>query len=184
MTALNNRKPQNFVLKLCFAAEQVTESLQFYFYEDSGVPCEQVADGPLASTFNFQGGDKITIKVMASAGGNPNQLEPPEYNMRINNCSLVSIPEIGVEDISMFNPKNAITDVSEWNLSEPVKNKDNGTTTIEAVSHETLTVTAENGQWKISGYLSISQILNGKKSNKLYYFDPEGSTGLGWGDQN
>ena len=104
--------------------------------------------------------------------------------MRINNCSLVSIPEIGVEDISMFNPKNAITDGSEWNLSEPVKNKDNGTTTIEAVSHETLTVTAENGQWKISGYLSISQILNGKKSNKLYYFDPEGSTGLGWGDQN
>ena len=180
MKAQNNQNPQNYVLKLCFAAEQVTESLQFYFYEDSGVPCEQVADGPLASTFNFKDGDTIKIKVMACAGGNPYQPEPPKFDMRINDFSLVSIPEVGVEDISMFNPKNAVTNISAWEVSEPKISPENGSVTIEATSSESLTVTAENGQWKISGYLSISQRLNGDKAHKLYYFDPESSAGNGW----
>lgn len=181
MTVSNSQNAQNYLLELCFAAEQITESLQFCFYDQNGDRCEQLGDGPLASTFNFQQGDKITIKVMASAGNNPEQQKRPEFDMRINNCSLVSIPELGVDDISMFDPRNAVTNISDWDQSGPIIDSENNRVKIESISQEPLIVTAKDGQWKISGYLSVTQTLNGKTTNKLYYFDPEGSAGTGWG---
>jgi len=182
MTISNNQNPQNYTLELCFAAEQVTESLQFCFYDQNGDRCEQLADGALASTFNFRQGDRITIKVMGSAGNNPKKDKPPKFDMDIQNCSLVSIPELGVKDISMFDPTNAVTNISGWEQSDPVTDPKTNRVTIEAVSQDKLTVTAKKGQWKISGYLSVTQTYNGKTANKLYYFDPEGSTGGTWGN--
>lgn len=184
MTAQNNQNPQNYVLELSFAAEQVTESLHFVFYDEEGNRSDQVTHGPLASTFNFQQGDRIALKVMASAESKPGESKIPDFEMRINNCSLVSIPELGVDDISMFDPTNAVTNIpdTEWIQSPPVEDPENNRVTIEAKSPAPLIVTAKNGQWKISGYLSINQTIDGKPANKLYYFDPEGSAGTGgWG---
>lgn len=180
MTVSNSQKPQNYVLELCFAAEQVTESLQFCFYDEKGNRCEQVGDGPLASTFNFSENDEIKIKVMATSGGNPNKRGNSDFSMKINDCSLVSIPELGVEDISMFDPINAVTSIANWIPLKSTTNPENGRVTIEMESKKSLVVKAQNGQWKVSGYLSINQTLNGKTENKLYYFDPESSAGFGW----
>ncbi len=183
MTVSNSNNPKTYILELCFAAEQITESLQFCFYDEKGNRCEQLAHGPLASTFNFQKGDRIDVKVMASAENTPGKRKMPGFSMNIINCSLVSIPELDVDDISMFDPTNAVTNLpgTDWISSPMIEDPVNNRVTIESNLRESLTVTAKNGQWKMSGYLSISQIYNGKKSNKLYYFDPEGSTGVGWG---
>ena len=183
MTTQNNQKPQNYTLELCFAAEQITESLQFCFYNEDHKRCEQVAHGPLASRFNFQKGDRITVKVMGSAQTKPGKTRMPEFEMHINNCSLVSIPELGTDDISMFDSESAITNIGEdWIQSEPVEDPENERVSIITTSETPLNVVTKEGQWKISGYLSVTQTYNGKRTNKLYYFDPESSSGDGgWG---
>jgi len=185
MTTQNNQKPQNYLLELCFAAEQITESLQFCFYDEKHNRCEQLLHGPLASTFNFQKGDRITVKIMGSAQTKPSRPKGPlpRFDMQINNCSLVSIPELGTDDISMFDPESAITTLSDqWTQSEPVVDEENDSVSITATYEMPLNVVTKKGQWKISGYLSVNVMLNGKSMNKLYYFDPESSAGTGgWG---
>ena len=182
MTAPNKPNPQNYTLELCFAAEQITESLQFCFYDEGGNLCTELTHGPLASTFNFEQGDTITVKVMGSAQGESRESSMPEFDMEINNCTLVSIPPTSVNDLSMFDPQNAITTIGMWGKPEIEENQERLTVSITTQSRKPLEVTANTGQWKISGYLSVTETLNGKTTNKLYYFDPEGSSGDGgWG---
>ena len=105
----------------------------------------------------------------------------PEFEIEINDCSLVSIPEKGVEALSMFDPGDAIITVLGWTRSEPTQDKKNLTTTYTLTSQSPLLVKADKGQWKISGYLSVNLTVNGENMNRLYYFDPEGTTGAGGG---
>lgn len=182
MTAPNKPNPQNYTLELCFAAEQITESLQFCFYDAKDNPCTELPHGPLASTFNFQEGDTITVKVMGSAQGKSKEVGMPNFKMAINNCTLVSIPPTSVSDLSMFDPQNAVTKIGKWGKPDIEEDEESLTVSITTQSRKPLEVTANTGQWKISGYLSVTETLNGKTANKLYYFDPEGSTGQGgWG---
>ena len=88
MATQNKSIPKNYLLELCFAAEQSTESLQFCFYDGKGERCEQVTHGPLASTFNFQKGDRIAVKIMGSAQTEPGKKGMPDFAMTINNCTL------------------------------------------------------------------------------------------------
>ncbi len=177
MTSQINANPVNYLLELTFDADQVTQTLGYQLYGPNQVECTTEAYGPLAGTFNFNKGDKLGIRVVASKEGEPE----PELNVTITDCTLISIKSHQVKELSMFDPLKASTVISDW--TKPVVNYDpnENRKTITFRALEFLDVNTENGQWKISGYLSVLMNQATGQSSQLYYFDPEGSVGSGGG---
>jgi len=180
-----------YTLKLSFDLRQVTQSLAYEFVlgydgqgnDDNSYPMEH--DGPLAGTFNFQQGDEIYVEVIATIPGNM-EAETFLDDFAVTNCTLVSVPARMTEFLSLFNEKSACATVLDWGKVKPVppRTGDNQRR-FSTLSTVALPVVTKNGQWQISGYLSVQlpprgdvPILDGTR-NQLYFFDPEGSSGVG-----
>lgn len=182
MTDSSYSTAPTYILELSFDAVQVTETLQYRIFTEAGERCDELGHGPLAGTFNFQKNDQINIQIVGSAESKPGRGGVPEFDYEIVDCTLVSIKPPGDQDLSFFDPANACTAISGWKTAKPVVDPENSRITKKNTTKKPLQVTAEKGQWKISGYLSVIVNLNGQSMNKLYYFDPEGSVGDGgWG---
>jgi len=202
---LPNRKPVDYTLHLRFDVAQTTKALQFEFISaDGGSPMQTM--GGLAGTCNFMPGDTIKIVVTAtgldsatssasttSNGNNKSELHfsyPPDFS--VIDCTLVSVGTLGhleTPHLSLFDEHNAVTQVTEWGflkqdeetVSSSERDKTEDTTKAASMSAlDVLTVTAKNGQWAIAGYLSVHiKTDTGDGLPRLFYFDPESSSGTG-----
>ena len=191
------RKPAEYTLHLRFDVAQVTKSLQYVFTGPDGKSPQQTM-GDLAGTFNFIENDTLKVIVTATGIDTANQpvgdgtatkgmhfAYPPNFS--VTNCSLVSVGTLGhaeTPDLSLFDEHDAITSVNKWGVlqqeDEPTQSGETRAAFIPSL--ETLRVTAKNGQWAISGYLSVLiQTTSGAGWPRLFYFDPEGSAGNGGG---
>lgn len=177
----SSTKPSTYILRLSFDANQITQTLQYKFFTESGLPCDEETSGPLAGTFNFQDGDELQVQVVASAEADKDTGRIPELQVNITNCTFVSIKPPVKQDLSLFDPYNACTTISEWSLPETVIDPSAKSVSVTTTALKNLIVTAKTGQWKISGYLSVITGEDSKEQKKLYFFDPEGSAGTGGG---
>lgn len=167
-----------YVLDLAFDADQVTRSLQYEFSSPLGSPMKR--EGRLAGTCHFNAGDKLNIVLTATSN------KSDKIEIVVTDLTLVSICTLrpGAYDLSLFDPYNAATRVTEWDT--PVYTSKKKRSKAVTKSLQSLYVTATNGQWEIAGYLSVMIRKTDKKGKvhtipRLYYFDPEGSSGNGGG---
>lgn len=181
---------QQYTLKLSFDLRQVTQSLAYEFVQKGNSNYPMEGDGPLAGTFNFQQGDEIFVEVVVAA---PNTIEPDIFmsDFAVTDCTLVSIPARMTEYLSLFHKRSACAVVNGWGKVQPIpltpEDERNHTRRFSTVSAEALPVSTKNGQWQISGYLSVqlppgdnTPLVDGTR-HQLYFFDPEGSSGYGGG---
>ena len=169
---------KTYILRLSFDPGQVTQSLayQFLLVEDPNFegkqPYPMEAKGPLAGTFNFQEKDQVFVEVVTNI-----------QNFFITNCTLVSVPARMTEFISMFDHTSACSSIEDW---DPVRRSSDDAQFLIR-STKPLEIVTQNGQWQISGYLSVQLPAGGQtpsedgRRHQLYYFDPEGSAGAGGG---
>lgn len=186
-----------YTLKLSFDLRQVTQTLAYEFVQgidQKGPNINSYAmedEGPLAGTFNFQQGDEISIDVIATAPADEEQAVLKDFD--VTNCTFVFVPAHMTEFLSLFDEKSACTAVEAWGPIQPIpptkEDQKKNSRRFSISSVKALPVTTKDGQWQISGYLSVQlpplgdvPVLNGTR-NQLYFFDPEGSsgTGGGWG---
>lgn len=165
-----------YTLALEFDADQITRSLQYEFSSALGSPL--LREGRLAGTCHFEAGDKLNIILTATAK------KADSMEIVVTDLTLVSVCTLrpGEYDLSLFDPYNATTRVTEWD-TPTYKTKKKRTKAVTK-SLQPLYVTAVNGQWEIAGYLSVMIRKTDKKGKistipRLYYFDPEGSSGNG-----
>jgi len=172
-----------YTLKLSFDIRQVTQSLAYEFVlgDQSGYPME--GGGPLAGTFNFQQGDEIFVEVLAASADGPAGSKDVLRDFTVTNCTFVSIPAHKTELLSLFDATSACASVDGWepvNPPQSLAGNENNLLRKCKRSVTPLPVTTKNGQWQISGYLSVVfTTTDGNTRAQLYFFDPEGSSGSG-----
>jgi hypothetical protein len=165
-------------LKLHFDADQVTKALRFEFIAEHGsLFCK---DGPLAGTYNFP--KKAQIKINVTGGAKIND----KMRFTITDLTLVSVSTMlpGESPLSMFDEYRACTTIADWSLPQVVEDKKTKRSETTLISGDTLNLTATNGQWEMSGYLSVLIEKTGSDGKinthaRLFHFDPEGTMGTG-----
>ncbi len=178
-----------YTLKLSFDLRQVTQSLAYEFVLGDNANYPMEGGGPLAGTFNFQQGDEIFVEVMATSAAHPSGpgTGPKDIlkNFMVANCTFVSVPAHMTELLSLFDAASACSTVDEWGPIENATTPEDGQRNIQRLytrSQNALPVVTKNGQWQISGYLSVElTTAAGDTHAQLYFFDPESSTGTGGG---
>jgi len=167
-----------FTLALEFDVNQITRSLQFKFISNDGSP--DIPTGPLAGTAHFNEGNQIGISVTATGRSQDN------ISFRVTDCTLVSLgtANLGKFFLSPFSEEKATEAITQWsptdNITTP-QDQENQRTRLISYSEDTLLVAAPTGQWEISGYLSVAIEIDGTVYHRVFYFDPEGTTGNGGG---
>ena len=195
--------PPIYKMVLRFDAEQLTQSLQYWFLDPDGKRYGVVQDGPNAGTFNFPQGSLLQILVIGTAdiskkaiaslakkyGKNSRFLKSTEFkgefDINVVNCALISARSLGDQDLSLFNPFSACTTITQWSLAgkhiDMIGEQDESRKTLQTEALNALYISAPSGQWQISGYLSVQIQVGGVAFTRLFYFDPEGSAGSGTG---
>lgn len=176
-----------YTLVLSFDLRQVTQSLAYKFIlGNSDYPI--TTEGSLAGTFNFQENDEIFVKVVATSAASLDQpnVKPKDIlsDFAVTNCTFVSIPAHMTEQLSLFDTNSACSAIDTPSAWGPVTREEIGNNTVQLSrrSLQPLTVETKNGQWKMSGYLSVELTPDQSETfPQLYFFDPESSSGLGGG---
>lgn len=165
-------------LRLRFDADQVTKSLDFEFKGFHGPIFK--SEGRCANTFHFPTGGLMYVEVTGTAR------IKDSMTFVVNDFTMASIStsDPGQSALSLFDPKLACVSISNW--SDPVYEEDamgvNAHTTVRATNP--LPLVAKDGQWQMSGYLSVEVVMYDKPGNlvtmqRLFYFDPESTAGSG-----
>ncbi len=169
---------QKYTLDLMFDVDQVTKALHYHFNGPKGSPFH--GQGRLAGTFNFDVGDEVHVRVIATAA----KKDLDKVQFAITDLTLASIPTLQPEKyyLSLFDRHRACVQVRDWGIPKRAKKENNTLITIKAL--HPLRVYAPNGQWELSGYLSVlierpDKHGKLKKFSRLFYFDPESSSGTG-----
>jgi len=164
-----------FTLELTFDVDQVTKSLAYKIKGKSGKP--KPKRGRCAGTFSFNEGDELYVSVTANA------LLADMADISITNFTLASIPLLdpGKYYLSMFDQHRACIDISHWDIPDRYQGNHPEDENITIKSLHPLPIAAPNGQWELSGYLSmlINKETYTAPKPRLFYFDPESSTGSG-----
>jgi len=180
----------DYILQLSYDLRQVTQSLKYQFCTPQGDICSMLEAGPLASSYNFQAGDRISIQVMALSAMNEDKNNPPSHilkSVHVSDCALLSIGSRLNAALSMFDENTASQHVTNWTLPKEIPQPGDADENLKRLCWGTkspLKVVSEKGQWQLSGYLSVAMnTADGNQVSRLYYFDPESSTGSagGWG---
>lgn len=181
-----------YTLKLSFDVRQVTQSLAYEVIRQNNSKYPMEDEGPLAGTFNFEPEDEIIVEVIATAPAGNNNKQAMLDDFSVSNCTLVSIPAHMQEFLSLFDETSACAAMSEnWGnvtaIPATAADEKKNSRRYSITNSKALSVVTKNGQWQISGYLSVQlpplgdvPVLKGKR-NQLYFFDPEGSVGNGGG---
>ncbi len=168
-------------LDLMFDVDQVTKALHYHIDGPKGTPFQR--EGRLAGTFHFNAGDEIFVTVKATAQ------KKDKAQFTVTDLTLASIPTLSASSspknfLSLFDQHRASIRVADWGIPERGEDDDDVRTEITVKALHPLVVCAPNGQWEISGYLSVLIEKRGQDGApqqipRLFYFDPEGSTGSG-----
>jgi len=188
-TKKQNLLAKHHTLHLSFDINQITKSLQYEFtsklkdgsHKEVGSPFQ--SSGTLAGTCLFNMGDDLSIVITAKRTllTSTKPSEPAaSLSIKVKDFTILCVSTLGPDrwcDLSLFAKRKASKRVKQWRKS---KNPNPDEAHIEIL--EPIPITAEDGQWEMSGFLSI-EIKNGKKKSvtRLLYFDPEGSAGSGAG---
>ncbi len=169
---------RTYTLSLMFDVDQVTKALHYHIDGPKGTPFK--GEGRLAGTFNFNAGDEIHISVKATSR------KRDKARFTITDFTLASIPTLpaGKYGLSLFDKHRASIRVHDWGIPEYGEDDADEKSEITINALHPLLVTAVNGQWEISGYLSVliekvGQDGEMKQLPRLFYFDPESSSGTG-----
>lgn len=174
-----------YTLQLNFDIRQVTRALNYKILGPNDDKCEKLDTGPLAGTFNFQAGDELAIEVIGASPNDDSDAKPDMIldSMSVTDCTLISIPANMREALSLFDPQDATSYLAKWSEAEnttPSAGPAKDTKYLRCKSNKTLSIVSKEGQWKVSGYLSIVLMTaDGKSFPQLYFFDPESSSGTG-----
>lgn len=168
---------QNTILSLSFDADQVTSALHYQFL-CNGQPIYK-ASGRCAGTYHFASDSEMAFQVTGSAD------TADEMKYTIRDLTLVSVSTLsaGRAPLSMFADDCACFQIGDWSpLKQPQDMANRTSSTM--LSGTKLTMPKKNGQWTISGYLSVVIEKNddsGKRKTeaRLFLFDPEGTMGTG-----
>ena len=181
--------PKHHTLNLTFDIDQITKSLQYEFkselmdgsHKSEDSPLQSI--GTLAGTCLFNKGDDLSIEIKAIRTllpmSKPSK-SSPRLTLKVKDFTILCVSTLGPDrwcDLSLFSKRKASKRVKDWDTSENPSDNEAYIRTLAP-----LPITAEDGQWQMSGYLSI-QIKNGDKKSvtRLFYFDPESSAGSGAG---
>jgi len=163
-------------LELRFDVDQVTKALNYRF-RDKDKKSIFREDGKCAGTFHFPIGGELEVAVIVDS------LTEEEAQVCVMDFTLASVSTLppATSDLSMFDIHSACSTVDHWGIPERQEKKKK--TTIIISSRDRLPIVSDNGQWQISGYLSvlIERKRDGKKqkTSRVFFFDPEGTTGSG-----
>jgi len=164
--------------------------LQYQFCTLDGKVCSKLEMGSLAGSFNFQDGDEISVQVTAISALNVDKNNPASNiltSIEVQDCTLLSLAARMDEPLSMFDENNAAIYIKgkKWDpFLEAPQSGDNGKNIqrLQQSSKKPLSVVTKKGQWQLSGYLSITMKTQADDSlSRLYFFDPESSTGSAGG---
>lgn len=175
MTKKKHEQGEAFSLQLKFDVGQVTKAMNYQFSGEKGSIFQE--SGLCAGCFHFGDGGTLEIEVIGIGD------EKHEFSYVINDLTITSRPTLPVPAncLSPFDKKNACVSIKKWG---PFNRKNGKLTTISTKAKSVLPIKKTNGQWEMSGFLSVSikrRTDKGKeiKENRLFYFDPEGTTGSG-----
>ncbi|WP_341713054.1 hypothetical protein [Erythrobacter sp.] len=159
-------------LELQVDADQVTKSLGYRFLDAGGASIYRDR-GRCAGTYHFDKGDRIVTRVVVSAKAGET------VEVAVTDLSLVSVSTLlpGKHDLSLFDAMSACQSIGQWGV--PERHRKGDETLIVFTSSDVLTVASENGQWQMSGYLSLVVETAAGKTPRLFYFDPESTSGNG-----
>ncbi len=169
----NNR----YTLELRLDTDQVTKALAYQVTGESGTPMPKY--GPCAGTFHFEKGDTLFVSVIVSAKISD------EVDIQLTDFTIASVPLLapGKYPLSMFDQNRACVQVNDWNTQERHEDLVTGEEFITINAKTPLNIVAEDGQWEFSGYLSTlinkTGLAGSQPTARLFYFDPEGTTGGG-----
>lgn len=180
------KKNKTYFLELEFDIEQVTTALQYRFICSDKKDYKVKHKGALAGTFEFHPGDELCFRVIAHGNKHKQDKKNETLNVTINDLTLTSLARYQVKtkknydvNLSPFNYEKACVNIDNWGPLKHTEDKEHYTTTIESVN--SLKFIKGDGQWQISGYLSVSFIIHGTELWRSFYFDPEGSVSSGIG---
>lgn len=174
----------DYTLQLNFDIRQITQTLRYKFTNDNNSQkVKKLKEGPLAGTFNFQQGDKLSINVIAASSASEGEDGPASVikDFKIVDCTLISIAQELKKDLSLFDANNASAYLTDFTEASPI----NGPETpdvryMSSHSITALTVQSKSGQWKLSGFLSVViTTMDNQSYPQLYFFDPESTSGTG-----
>lgn len=170
------KNDQKVILSLSFDVEQVTSALHYQFR------CNEKSiyksSGACAGTYHFMHDSEMEIEVTGSAAA----ADQMKYIIRDLTLVSVSTLSAGRGPLSMFADDCACFQIRDWS---PQMQQDNSERTFSTTrSKIMLKMPKKNGQWTISGYLSVvieKNDASGKRSSepRLFMFDPEGTMGTG-----
>ncbi len=172
---MTKKQKQYFALELMFDVSQVTKALNYKFSGENGSIFQE--SGLCAGCFHF--GDGGILEITVTGIGRVTD----DFSYKINNLTIASLPTspIPAKHLSPFDKKRACVSVDKWG---PFKHTDKDLTMISTRAAFPLKIAKSNGQWEISGYLSVTIKRRNKKGKmvketRLFFFDPEGTTGSG-----
>ncbi len=171
-------KMKNSVLKLelQFDADQVTNSLNYRFFNSEGSIFQE--HGRCAGTFVFPQKTSMDVRVIGTAQ------TKDEMRFAISDLTIVCVPRFRPYDtiLSPFDKDSACNRIGDWELPKPKEVGD--LTRIKMKSRQKLWIGEGSGQWEMSGYLSVliekrNADRELKTHPRLFRFDPEGTMGTG-----
>lgn len=167
-------------LKLRFDAKQVTKALDYSFEGKDGSIYRK--EGRCAGTYHFPSGGHMSVKVIGTGPANQ------EFRFAVTDFTITSIPtQVPAQSpLSMFDPGNACISVNEWALPKHKPTGSDEEVQVYVRARKKLPLLVPNGQWKLSGFLSVrieKSEASGEKvvQDRLFYFDPESTAGSGGG---
>lgn len=164
-------------LTLMVDVTQVTKAMRYRLNDDKGRSIF-VDKGRCANTFHFPKGSELEFELVVTANAS---LDPTISVMDMTLTSISTLPP-GRCGLSMFDPLSACQNIGEWSVSN--QHRANDEITLTLTSGQKLAIVDENGQWQVSGFLSLlikssAESEGTKEHARLFHFDPESTTGTG-----
>lgn len=189
----NEPEPSIYTLTLGFDLQQVSTALQFEIRKD-GLPTLQMV-GPAAGAYKLSKGDQVVIEIIASFDPQTTSAEA----ISVQDLILVSMPANGAHqaDLSPFVPTSAGLFLQGWisqddgKVDGPLRPPPSPNTAFirfvlgqqgaSGLIPAPLLVTASEGQWQVSGYLSVlvGETAASTPFSRVYGFDPTVIVGTG-----
>lgn len=171
-------KDNNVRLELIFDADQITKSLDYRFTLDGNDIYKK--SGRCAGTFHFPKDGKILVDVIGMAR------KSDEMQFSVTDFTLASISTLlpGRAPLSLFDRKSACVSITSWGEADRTTDAADDIVRTKVSAREPLSIVADDGQWEVSGYLSVEISMRAKDRkvvtmHRLFYFDPESTVGTG-----
>lgn len=191
----DDTKPSTYTLTLAFDLDQISTALQFQISKN-GLPALQTT-GAAAGAYKMSKGDQVVVEIIATFDPQTTSAD----SISIQDLIVVSMPANGVHqtDLSPFVATSAGLFLQNWveqdddNAGGPLRPPPSSRGFVRFALNAPMTpdvvpasllVTADKGQWQVSGYLSVlvKGLAGVAPFSRVYGFDPTVIVGTGGED--